>query len=95
MRTYRCIKVIEAFKIDIIHPFGDLGKKPDGAVLTGDGETIKVSNEYMLKHKPRIGGYYVQYKDGYESYSPAEAFEEGYVEHTSELECLLQRVSRR
>lgn len=25
------------------------------------------------------GGYYVQYEDGYESYSPAKAFEEGYT----------------
>jgi hypothetical protein len=28
---------------------------------------------------PEAGGYYVVYKDGYRSYSPAEAFEEGYT----------------
>jgi hypothetical protein len=32
----------------------------------------------MFKHKPEVGGYYVVYKDGYRSFSPAEAFETGY-----------------
>lgn len=39
---------------------------------------IKVSKQFIIKHDPKIGGYYVQYQDGYESYSPASAFEEGY-----------------
>ena len=40
---------------------------------------IEVSEEYMTKHKPYAGGYYVVYKDGYKSFSPAAAFEEGYT----------------
>ena len=39
---------------------------------------FKVDFEYMHKHKPQVGGYYVVYKDGYKSFSPAEAFETGY-----------------
>ena len=39
---------------------------------------LEVSSEYMKKHKPHVGGYYVVYKDGYKSFSPAKAFEEGY-----------------
>src|SRR5437899_9591729 len=39
-------------------------------------ESIPVSQAYMLKHSPKEGGYYVKYDDGYESYSPAKAFEE-------------------
>lgn len=31
------------------------------------------------KHRPEPGGYLVQYRDGYLSYSPAQAFEEGYT----------------
>jgi len=38
-----------------------------------------VSAEYMAKHTPRAGGYWVRYEDGYESFSPATAFESGYV----------------
>jgi len=33
----------------------------------------------MYKHKPEVGGYYVVYADGYKSFSPAQAFEEGYT----------------
>jgi hypothetical protein len=38
-----------------------------------------VSAEYLAKHKPEIGGYFVVYDDGYKSFSPAKAFEEGYT----------------
>lgn len=38
---------------------------------------FEVSKEYIQKHKPVVGGYYVVYEDGYESFSPAEAFESG------------------
>ena len=31
------------------------------------------------KHDPQAGGYYVVYADGYQSFSPAQAFEEGYT----------------
>lgn len=42
------------------------------------GFEVFVYKEYMEKHKPQKGGYYVMYDDGYESWSPAKAFEEGY-----------------
>jgi len=38
-----------------------------------------VSKAYVDKHNPQAGGYWVQYDDGYESWSPAKAFEEGYT----------------
>lgn len=40
---------------------------------------FEIGRDYFLKHKPEAGGYYVQYQDGYTSYSPAQAFEEGYT----------------
>jgi len=42
-------------------------------------EPIPVTGTYISKHQPVAGGYYVVYKDGYESFSPAEAFEDGYT----------------
>lgn len=36
-----------------------------------------VPAEYVTKHNPQPGGYYVVYADGYKSFSPAKAFEEG------------------
>lgn len=40
---------------------------------------ITVSHDFILKHQPQAGGYYVVYDDGYKSYSPAKAFEGGYT----------------
>ena len=49
------------------------------ALLANELEVIEsVFKEFMDKHSPQVGGYYVVYKDGYKSYSPAQAFEEGY-----------------
>lgn len=42
-------------------------------------DKFKVTAAYVDKHKPQVGGYFVQYKDGYQSWSPADAFEEGYT----------------
>jgi hypothetical protein len=70
---------------------GDVGMDHDFIAGTWDvpGATIvpveagygafEVSEEYVDKHNPQAGGYYVVYKDGYKSFSPAEAFEEGYT----------------
>jgi hypothetical protein len=39
---------------------------------------FEVSREYVEKHRPQVGGYFVVYADGYRSFSPAAAFVEGY-----------------
>jgi len=36
-------------------------------------------NSRPLRHEEYIGGYLVQYEDGYLSWSPAKAFEDGYT----------------
>lgn len=38
-----------------------------------------VDAEFLAKHRPQVGGYVVVYADGYLSWSPAAAFEEGYT----------------
>jgi hypothetical protein len=40
---------------------------------------IVVEPVWMDKHGAKAGGYYVVYQDGYASFSPAKAFEEGYT----------------
>lgn len=40
---------------------------------------VPLTPEYVAKHKPEVGGYYVVYEDGYKSFSPAGAFESGYT----------------
>jgi len=77
MPRYKCHKEVWALKIAEMA----IGENEESSLLEveeGYGP-IEVSADYMAKHQPRIGGYYVVYKDGYKSFSPAEAFEEGYT----------------
>ena len=74
---WRCHKVVEAFKIQkvITHLTG-------GVTLVSEDEAIgsfTVDDQYVVKHNPQAGGYYVRYEDGYSSWSPANAFEDGYT----------------
>lgn len=78
--TYQSIKTVKAAKItDIIAPKGFENAPHRGVYrLQTDHGEISVYGDYVVRHKPQVGGYYVQYADGYESYSPAPAFEQGY-----------------
>jgi len=38
-----------------------------------------VGSEWIDRHKPEVGGYFVQYEDRYTSFSPQKPFEEGYT----------------
>jgi len=43
------------------------------------GDIIPVMRSVVARGAPQVGDYYVCYEDGYESWSPAKAFEEGYT----------------
>lgn len=79
---YKCFKEFWALKIKsiVIDGEGENRETDGSATITPEEAFIPfmVSAEYMQKHKPKVGGYWVKYKDGYESYSPADAFEDGY-----------------
>lgn len=54
----------------------------DGVFIVPDDPdlgNIPVGPEYLDKHNPEPGGYFVLYEDNYQSFSPAEAFESGYT----------------
>ncbi len=84
---YKCHKEVWALKIKAIAFDVDLadaaGRETDGsAMITPDEPSyapFRVDREYLKKHRPSAGGYYVRYADNYESFSPATAFEEGYT----------------
>ncbi len=76
MPKYKCHKQVHALKI------AEIKEGTDGAMITPADEGFApffVNGEYLKKHSPQVGGYYVVYKDGYKSFSPASAFESGYV----------------
>jgi len=75
--TWRCHKVVQAARIEAIVR----GDDPDDITLcvACPPHMLKVNAVWDAKHVPQPGGYFVRYEDGYESYSPAKAFEEGYT----------------
>jgi hypothetical protein len=78
MPKYKCHKVVHALKIA-----GLSEQERDGTrYMTPADEgfaDIRLDGEFVNKHKPVVGGYLVVYEDGYKSFSPAQAFEEGYT----------------
>lgn len=82
--TYTCHKEVQAVKITKIVYHADTvdeNTETDGsAIIHAERCTpFSVDADYIRKHNPQVGGYFVVYKDGYKSFSPAEAFEEGYA----------------
>lgn len=75
MKKFACHKVVEAFKILRIDFLAD-GRRE----LIGESDRVAVGCIWFEKHDPDVGGYFVRYADGYESFSPAAAFESGYTE---------------
>lgn len=77
MPKYECHKKVWALKIA-----GIVGDQHGGVYFQPAEEgygKVPLTPEYIAKHKPEVGGYYVVYEDGYKSFSPASAFESGYT----------------
>ena len=79
MPMYVSHKKVWALKIKEVR----VDQESDSCILTFEQpETYgqhNVGYDFYQKHKPEAGGYYVVYADGYQSFSPAQAFEEGYT----------------
>ena len=80
MPSYTCHKTVKASKIRHVRYLGDMGFE---IYLEDIDDTLLVTNEWHDKHEVgnMTGGYIVEYKDGYISYSPAGAFEKGYTKN--------------
>jgi hypothetical protein len=86
---YKCHKEVCALKIKVVEFDCDHPERARSNIGNGTLATIvptdegyapfRVGHEYLTKHRPEKGGYFVVYKDGYQSYSPAKAFEDGYT----------------
>lgn len=72
---YKSHKTVQAFKIQSVKRL----ENGAGSLIDSAGMQTLVTQEFMQKHDPQEGGYYVLYQDGYHSYSPAEPFEDGYT----------------
>ncbi len=76
MPKYKCHKIVHALQITkVVHnPDESVDLFFEDSAFT----SINVEDGYGKKHNPQVGGYYVVYKDGYKSFSPQKAFEDGY-----------------
>lgn len=83
MPRYRCHKEVWALKIKKVERSNVMGNESEGGALLRFEDPryvpIWVEYDYVHKHSPQPGGYYVVYSDGYKSFSPADAFEGGYT----------------
>ena len=79
---YRSHKIVEAAKVV------DVTLQDDGSAVVvleipgAENQVYSVSPSYMVRlnevTKDPRGGYYVRYRDGFESWSPASEFVDGY-----------------
>ena len=82
MPRYKCHKIVHALKIQRVIDPSLLNDETDGSRILVPEEPfapLRVGMEYVRKHNPQAGGYFIRYEDGYESFSPAKAFEDGYT----------------
>ena len=84
MKRYECHKVVEAAKIAAVTGASPITRDVPRLELEGN-IVIAVDEAWIAKHSDGgktdlVGGYFVRYEDGYESWSPAAAFEAGYSE---------------
>jgi hypothetical protein len=82
MPRYRCHKEVHALKIGSIEHMGeDTTTEENPIVFLHFAEKGYGPIRMNLRGKPtpEAGWYYVVYEDGYKSFSPAKAFEDGYT----------------
>lgn len=80
---WRCHKVVHAAKIEQVEPSPVHGWRLSLDVPGTPGAFVDVDYNF-IDHRKVLwtslrGGYFVVYADGYMSFSPAKAFEEGYT----------------
>ncbi|MDG1644086.1 hypothetical protein [Klebsiella huaxiensis] len=71
LSLYRSTRTVQALKIASVAIAEDYS-----AVLKDDlGNELIVSTDYVLREKPKAGGYYMKNNDGFESFLESAVFE--------------------
>lgn len=79
MQRYRCHKVVHAGQITAMLPIAG-GFRIEYLGTGGIACFVNVKDAWAAKHAAaEAGGYLVVYEDGFMSYSPKKAFEDGYT----------------
>ncbi|MCB4714678.1 hypothetical protein LHK99_28935 [Klebsiella quasipneumoniae] len=74
--TYRSTKTVQAMLIE------NIAINPDytATITDSNGQELAVSSDYVLREKPRAGGYYMLNGEGFESFIDKELFESDFAE---------------
>jgi hypothetical protein len=79
MPRYRCHKEVWALQIAGISLPQNAAGDAELAFAEPGYAPMLLERAWLDRHNPEVGGDYVVYEDGYRSFSPAKAFEEGYT----------------
>lgn len=75
LAPWKCHKVVRAGKILDVNQHD---QKLEVENQDGESDIIPYEPTLVSRSIPSVGDYYIVYDDGYASWSPAKAFEEGY-----------------
>jgi hypothetical protein len=80
---YQSHKIVQAMKIKEVRKKQETSPGlnnagPNWELTSAFDVVCEITPEFVRKHNPTPGDYYVVYEDGYDSISPATAFEAGY-----------------
>jgi hypothetical protein len=79
LKKYRSHKLVEAGQIASVAAAGS-GYVLQVVNAEGKAESVAVGMNFFARGVAKEGDYYIRYPDGYVSWSPKVAFEEGYTE---------------
>lgn len=76
LTIYQCHKKVQGGKI--VQVMKDRSLEGGAYLLLDCGVKIKAGPEFLERHKPAAGKYFLMHDDGYKSVSPGSVFEKGY-----------------
>lgn len=101
MKSYICHKKVQAAKITAIVDHHKRDKENVAGAATKErtlelegSDPVIVTKDWIEKRGAKVGCYFVQYEDGYQTCSPAERFDADYSEEQTVPETRAQKRDR-
>lgn len=76
LSLYRSARVVQALKIASV----TIAEDYSAVLKDASGNEISVSADYVVREKPKAGGYYMKNDDGFEAFLDKEIFERDFSE---------------
>lgn len=82
LADWKCHKIVKAGKVLPVQILDDEGEGTSLVMVedcNGSPYSVSIATSAFARGTPKAGDYIVIYEDGYKSWSPAKAFEDGYT----------------